>query len=184
MKKIVLVISSLLIASAMLCNINNAKVKQIKQNQKIKYDNTISNALYKAKKLGWTVRKFDNVNLYTLVKGNMYMELNTNDTISQMYNSLQDYYNNNPKDTEVKELLYCFDNQIKNDYYPMTTIVREIDNKNDIVTVENNNGELFQFTGIEDWQINDICSLMLDNNGTENIYDDIIIKTIYDGKIN
>ena len=96
MRKIVLVIASLLIASAMLCNNNNMKVKQKKQ---------------------------------------------------------------------------------INDYYPMTTIVREIDNKNDIVTVENNDGELFQFIGIEDWQINDICSLMLDNNGTENIYDDIIIKT-------
>lgn len=103
MRKIVLVIASLLIASAMLCNNNNTKVKQKKQ---------------------------------------------------------------------------------KNDYYPMITIVREIDNKNDIVTVENNDGELFQFIGIEDWQINDICSLMLDNNGTENIYDDIIIKTIYNGNIN
>ena len=104
-EKIILVIGSLLIASAMLCNNNNTKVKQKKQ---IKI----------------------------------------------------------------------------NDYYPMTTIVREIDNKNDIVTVENNDGELFQFIGIEDWQINDICTLMLDNNGTENIYDDIIIKTIYNGNIN
>ena len=84
--------------------------------------------------------------------------------------------NNNTKVKQKKQI---------NDYYPMTTIVREIDNKNDIVTVENNDGELFQFIGIEDWQINDICSLMLDNNGTEkNIYDDIIIKTIYNGNIN
>ena len=83
--------------------------------------------------------------------------------------------NNNTKVKQKKQINY---------YYPMTTIVREIDNKNDIVTVENNDGELFQFIGIEDWQINDICSLMLDNNGTENIYDDIIIKTIYNGNIN
>ena len=104
MKKIVLVISSLLIGSTMLCDNNNTKVKQKKQ---------------------------------------------------------------------------------INDYYSMTIIVREIDNKNNTVTVENNDGELFQFIGIEDWQINDICSLMLDNNGTEkNIYDDIIIKTIYNGNIN
>lgn len=83
--------------------------------------------------------------------------------------------NNNTKVKKTKQI---------NDYYPMTTIVREIDNKNDIVTVENNDGELFQFIGIEDWQINDICTLMLNNNGTENIYDDIIIKTIYNGNIN
>ena len=103
MRKIVLVIASLLIASAMLCNNNNTKVKHTKQ---------------------------------------------------------------------------------INDYYPMTTIVREIDNKNNTVTVENNDGELFQFIGIEDWQINDVCSLMLDDNGTENIYEDIFIKTIYNGNIN
>lgn len=83
--------------------------------------------------------------------------------------------NNNTKFKHTKQI---------NDCYPMTTIVREIDNKNDIVTVENNDGELFQFIGIEDWQINDICTLMLNNNGTENIYDDIIIKTIYNGNIN
>ena len=83
--------------------------------------------------------------------------------------------NNNMKVKQKKQI---------NDYYPMTTIVREIDNKNNTVTVENNDGELFQFIGIEDWQINDVCSLMLDNNGTENIYDDIIIKTIYNGNIN
>ena len=83
--------------------------------------------------------------------------------------------NNNNNNTKVKKT-----KQI----YPMTTIDREIDNKNDIVTVENNDGELFQFIGIEDWQINDVCSLMLNNNCTENIYDDIIIKTIYNGNIN
>ena len=84
--------------------------------------------------------------------------------------------NNNTKIKQKKQI---------NDYYSMTIIVREIDNKNNTVTVENNDGELFQFIGIEDWQINDICSLMLDNNGTEkNIYDDIIIKTIYNGNIN
>lgn len=70
-------------------------------------------------------------------------------------------------------------NKVNNDYYPMTTVVREIDIKNDVVTVENNNGHLYAFTGVEDWQVGDICSLMLDNNGTESIFDDIILKAIY-----
>lgn len=69
-------------------------------------------------------------------------------------------------------------------YYPMTTVVSKIDTKNDIVTVENNNGHMYEFMGVEDWEIGDICSLMLDDNGTESIYDDIIVKTIYDGKEN
>lgn len=84
--------------------------------------------------------------------------------------------NNSNSNIEVKQT-----NKTQ-DYYPMSTTVREVDRKKDIVTVENNNGEQFQFTGVEDWQLGDICSLMLDNNGTENIYDDIIIKTIYDGR--
>ena len=70
-------------------------------------------------------------------------------------------------------------NKVNHDYYPMTTVVREIDIKNDVVTVENNNGHLYAFTGVEDWQVGDICSLMLDNNGTESIFDDIILKAIY-----
>lgn len=70
-------------------------------------------------------------------------------------------------------------NKVNHDYYPMTTVVREIDIKNDVVTVENSNGHLFEFMGVEDWQVGDICSLMLDNNGTESIFDDIILKAIY-----
>ena len=86
---------------------------------------------------------------------------------------------NNTEVTEVKANEHIESESKNQDYYPMTTVVREIDIKNDVVTVENNNGHLYAFTGVEDWQVGDICSLMLDNNGTESIFDDIILKAIY-----
>lgn len=61
--------------------------------------------------------------------------------------------------------------------YPLSTTVTKIEN--DTVTVEDSNGNLWDFYGVEDWQVGDGCSLLMDNNGTENIEDDIIISTQY-----
>ena len=68
--------------------------------------------------------------------------------------------------------------QVKN-LYPLSTVVTEINIKDDSVTVEDPNGNLWDFYGIEDWEVGDGCSLLMDNNGTENIEDDIIISTQY-----
>lgn len=61
--------------------------------------------------------------------------------------------------------------------YPLSTTVTEINN--DTVTVEDTNGNLWSFDGAEDWEVGDGCSLLMDNNGTNNIEDDIIISTQY-----
>ena len=42
--------------------------------------------------------------------------------------------------------------------------------------IEDFNGNIWIFEGIEDWFIGDICAMMMDNNGTDIIYDDIIIS--------
>lgn len=68
--------------------------------------------------------------------------------------------------------------QVEN-MYPLSTIVTEINIKDDSITVEDSNGNLWDFYGVEDWQVGDGCSLLMDNNGTENIEDDIIISTQY-----
>ena len=39
------------------------------------------------------------------------------------------------------------------------------------------------FYGVEDWELNDICSLTMFNNNTPEIYDDIIIGTTYGGNL-
>lgn len=60
--------------------------------------------------------------------------------------------------------------------YPACGIVVEIDEENNLVMVEDFNGDIWIFEGIEDWFIGDICAMMMDNNGTDIIYDDIIIS--------
>lgn len=65
--------------------------------------------------------------------------------------------------------------------YPLTTIVIETNYISDVVTVEDFNGNLWEFSGVEDWQEGDICSLIMYDNGTRIIYDDQIIKAHYNG---
>ena len=85
-------------------------------------------------------------------------------TASIMYN-----YNKNV-DTQGKQTI--------EQLYLMSTVVTEIDTKSNSVIVENANGHLYAFSRTEDWKLNDVCVLLMDNNNTTNdVTDDIIIKT-------
>ena len=64
--------------------------------------------------------------------------------------------------------------------YPLTATVTEINN--DTVTVEDTNGNLWSFNGAEDWQVGDGCALIMHDNSTSDIRDDVIISTRYQGK--
>lgn len=74
-------------------------------------------------------------------------------------------------------------NQLLNpaDTYALTTKVVELDHENDVVVCEDFNGNLWEFYGCEDWQIDDIASLLMDGNGTPTIYDDEIMSARYNG---
>ena len=61
-------------------------------------------------------------------------------------------------------------------YYPMDTVVREIDYDNNIVIVENNDGELFSFFGTDSFKVSDSCALLMYDNTTSDITDDVIIQ--------
>ena len=63
--------------------------------------------------------------------------------------------------------------------YILKTTIMEINHKSDIVTVISDNGNMYQFYGIEDWQINDKCLLIMDGKEVNNPKDDVIIKGIY-----
>ena len=63
--------------------------------------------------------------------------------------------------------------------YALTTRVVKADRDNDIVTCEDSNGNLWEFYGVEDWEVDDCASLLMNNKGTENIYDDEIIRAFY-----
>ena len=63
--------------------------------------------------------------------------------------------------------------------YPLTAKVVEVNYDDDTVTVETFTGFLFSFEGCEDWAEGDCASLIMDDHGTEKIFDDEIIMAQY-----
>ncbi len=70
------------------------------------------------------------------------------------------------------------------DVYANCGIVVSVDYDEDIVTIEDFSGNLWQFFGCEDWEINDICAMVMNTNGTDIIFDDIIVNATYCGWVN
>ena len=71
----------------------------------------------------------------------------------------------------------------KPDYYALATTVCAIDRDTDVVTCEDYNGNLWEFYGVEDWQVGDNANLLMDSMDTERIYDDEICGATYGGWI-
>lgn len=70
-------------------------------------------------------------------------------------------------------------NQSYDNLYMSESTVIDVSSDN-IVTVETVDNEIFSFKGNGTWLVNDEVTLLLDNQGTENITDDIIINTHHD----
>jgi len=68
-------------------------------------------------------------------------------------------------------------------FYPMTTVVCEVDYEANTVVCSDFNENLWCFYGCEDWQTGDICSMIMFDNRTKNIKDDKIIMVKYDGYV-
>ena len=64
-------------------------------------------------------------------------------------------------------------------YYANTAVITEVDKANNLVTVEDCNGNTWQFTETEDWEFADTCSMLMDSKGTQSITDDEIIQATY-----
>lgn len=67
--------------------------------------------------------------------------------------------------------------------YPQTFIVNAIDPAQDAVILIDSNGDEWIWFGIEDYYVDDIVAAIMDDNGTEIIYDDTIIMIRYSGYI-
>lgn len=63
--------------------------------------------------------------------------------------------------------------------YPETACVVKVNYEEDIVTVETFNGFLFTFNGCESYCEGDCVSLIMEDNSTELVYDDEIVKVQY-----
>ena len=59
--------------------------------------------------------------------------------------------------------------------YALTTQVVQVDYENDVVVCQDFNGNLWEFEGTEDWMYGDIASLVMNDMGTPEIYDDEIV---------
>lgn len=73
----------------------------------------------------------------------------------------------------------AFGNQHESKLYPQTMKVIEIEDN--IVTIQDYNGFIYEFEGAEDWEVGDICSCIMNDNGTPKIYDDEIVSIRYAG---
>ena len=72
-------------------------------------------------------------------------------------------------------------------YYPLTGIITSIapdsDSRENVMTLECGNGNMFQFTDSidADWDTYDLVSCIMDNKGTPIVHDDEVITTMYAG---
>lgn len=73
--------------------------------------------------------------------------------------------------------------QTTHQLYALTTVVVNVDYDNDVVTVEDFNGFLWEFEGCEDWYEGDCCAMVMDDMGTDFIFDDEILSTRYNAWI-
>ena len=63
--------------------------------------------------------------------------------------------------------------------YPISTKVVSIDYTMDRVTVQQANGTLWTFCGCDDWELDDNCNIIMNDNGTPEVYDDVIVDCRY-----
>ena len=67
--------------------------------------------------------------------------------------------------------------------YPQTFIVDMIDSAQNALVLVDINGNEWIWFGVEDYDVGDIVAAIMDDNGTEIIYDDAIITIRYTGYV-
>lgn len=63
--------------------------------------------------------------------------------------------------------------------YALTTVVVSVDYTTDTVKTMDATGNIWEFAGVEDWTPDDVCSMVMYDNGTADIHDDVIINAKY-----
>ena len=62
------------------------------------------------------------------------------------------------------------------DLYPKAAVITELDRENDIVTVTDCNGFMWDFYGCEDLLEGDVLAMIMDSRGTMKIFDDVVVE--------
>ena len=70
---------------------------------------------------------------------------------------------------------------IESTQYAKSGIVTRVDRKTDTVTFVDRSGNEWSFTGAEDWMVGDHIAVVMDDYGTETIFDDRVVSVRYEG---
>lgn len=65
--------------------------------------------------------------------------------------------------------------------YPTSGIVIKVNRAEDFITIEDYTGNIWKWSGAEDWTVGDYCALIMNDKGTTQINDDEIISIRYTG---
>lgn len=71
--------------------------------------------------------------------------------------------------------------QPKGALYPTCGVVTETDETTDTVTFTTDSGNMYVFYGVEDWLEGDKIAAIMDDKGTDQVYDDAVIDVRYMG---
>lgn len=79
-------------------------------------------------------------------------------------------------------------NSLNKTFYPLTGIVTSVtpddsDTRSEVITFTCSNGNMFSFTAptTDCWEEADLVSCIMNNKGTETVYDDEVITSMYSG---
>ena len=67
--------------------------------------------------------------------------------------------------------------------YPDCGLIIDIDEECNLVTYQTQNGNIFCFTGIEDFFVGDLVATIMNDSGTPEVADDIVVSARYVGWI-
>ena len=65
--------------------------------------------------------------------------------------------------------------------YAATMKVTAVNPATDVVTMETAAGHIYEMTGVSDWLVGDLVSLVMDSKGTADVTDDEILDARYAG---
>ena len=82
---------------------------------------------------------------------------------------------------DISEAEWLEMRDFQSQYYPTTGIITEINLRNDTYLWQDFNGNIWSEIGVEDLSEGDRIAVIMDNNGTSNIYDDISVCIRYVG---
>ena len=65
--------------------------------------------------------------------------------------------------------------------YPQVMLIVEADREEDIIILEDFNGNQWVWEGVEDWMVGDVVAVLMDDNNTKDITDDVMMELKYCG---